>query len=103
MNFNDIFLKDQLKFVYDTLEEFVICRKTWFPVSELSQILKAKSMKDPHTKINEYQREFLVKNNQEILTGINITKCVYFLVDLQTNASFLNWGLCWGSSWGQSR
>jgi hypothetical protein len=47
--------------VYDTLEEYVICRKTWFPVSELSQILKAKSMKDATTKINEYQREFLVR------------------------------------------
>jgi protein tyrosine phosphatase len=51
---------DQLKFVYDTIEESLQCRKTWFPVSELSQILKLKSMKDPHTKINEYQREFLV-------------------------------------------
>ncbi|CAG7816789.1 unnamed protein product, partial [Allacma fusca] len=51
---------DQLKFIYDTLEEYVICRKTWFPVSELSQRLKHKSMKDPQTKINEYQREFLL-------------------------------------------
>jgi len=49
-----------MKFIYDCLEEFVICRKTWFPVSELSRMLKHKSMKDPHTKINEYQREFLV-------------------------------------------
>ncbi|ODM95357.1 Receptor-type tyrosine-protein phosphatase kappa, partial [Orchesella cincta] len=51
---------EQLKFVYDTLEEYVICGKTWFPVSELSSLLKHKSMKDPHTKINEYQKEFLL-------------------------------------------
>ena len=55
------FYKEQMKFMYDTLEEYVICRKTWFPVSELSQRLKHKSMKDPQTKINEYQREFLVR------------------------------------------
>jgi len=57
---NEMKMQDQLKFVYDTLEEYVICRKTWFPVSELSQILKLKSIKDHNTKINEYQREFLV-------------------------------------------
>ncbi|CAL8108511.1 unnamed protein product [Orchesella dallaii] len=51
---------EQLKFVYDTLEEYVICGKTWFPVSELSSLLKHKSMKDAHTKINEYQKEFLL-------------------------------------------
>ncbi|ODM88668.1 Receptor-type tyrosine-protein phosphatase kappa [Orchesella cincta] len=51
---------EQLKFMYDTLEEYVICGKTWFPVSELSSLLKHKIMKDPHTKINEYQKEFLL-------------------------------------------
>lgn len=55
-------LQEQLRFVYDTLEEYVICGKTWFPVSELSSLLKHKSTKDPHTKINEYQKEFLVSN-----------------------------------------
>lgn len=52
------FLQDQYKFVYDTLEEFVICGASWFPVSELSQRLKQKSVKNPITKINEYQREY---------------------------------------------
>ncbi|XP_043515412.1 receptor-type tyrosine-protein phosphatase U [Frieseomelitta varia] len=49
---------EQYKFVYDTLEEFVVCGTSWFPVSELSQRLKQKSVKNPITKINEYQREY---------------------------------------------
>ncbi|BES90224.1 phosphatase [Nesidiocoris tenuis] len=49
---------DQYKFVYDTLEEFVVCGVSWFPVKELSQRLKQKSVKNPVTKINEYQREY---------------------------------------------
>jgi hypothetical protein len=53
--------QDQYKFVYDTLEEFVVCGTSWFPVKELSQRLKQKSMKNVITKINEYQREYQVQ------------------------------------------
>lgn len=53
-----LWIQDQYKFVYDTLEEHIICGKTWFPVSELSERLKAKAGKDPATKMNEYQREY---------------------------------------------
>ncbi|KAL1377780.1 hypothetical protein pipiens_016023 [Culex pipiens pipiens] len=49
---------DQYKFVYDTLEEFVISGNSWFPVKELSQRLKEKSVKDNVTKMNAYQREY---------------------------------------------
>ncbi|XP_029343535.1 receptor-type tyrosine-protein phosphatase kappa isoform X1 [Acyrthosiphon pisum] len=49
---------NQYKFIYDTLEEFVLCGFSWFPVKELSQKLKQKSMKDIETKLNEYQREY---------------------------------------------
>lgn len=49
---------DQYKFVYDTLEEYVVCGNSFFPVKELSQKLKQKSVKDLVTKINEYQREY---------------------------------------------
>ncbi|XP_071454736.1 receptor-type tyrosine-protein phosphatase kappa [Hetaerina americana] len=49
---------DQYKFVYDTLEESVVCGNSWFPVSELSVRLKQKSVKNATTKINEYQREY---------------------------------------------
>ncbi|XP_043192596.1 receptor-type tyrosine-protein phosphatase kappa-like isoform X2 [Amphibalanus amphitrite] len=48
---------DQYKFVYDTLEEFVTCGYSSFPVSELSQRLKEKAVKGPD-KLNDYQREF---------------------------------------------
>ncbi|GBP89864.1 Receptor-type tyrosine-protein phosphatase kappa [Eumeta japonica] len=50
--------EEQYKFVYDTLEEHVVCGISWFPVSELSQRLKQKSQRDPVTKLNEYQREY---------------------------------------------
>ncbi|CAG9124135.1 unnamed protein product [Plutella xylostella] len=50
--------EEQYKFVYDTLEEHVVCGVSWFPVSELSQRLKQKSQRDPVTKLNEYQREY---------------------------------------------
>lgn len=49
---------DQYKFVYDTLEEYVTCGNTFFPVKDLSQKLKQKAVKDPVTKLNEYQREY---------------------------------------------
>ncbi|XP_066601849.1 receptor-type tyrosine-protein phosphatase kappa isoform X2 [Prorops nasuta] len=49
---------EQYKFIYDTLEEFVVCGMSWFPVSELSQRLKQKSIKNPISKTNEYQREY---------------------------------------------
>lgn len=50
--------QEQYKFIYDTLEEFVVCGVSWFPVAELSQRLKQKSIKNPITKMNEYQREY---------------------------------------------
>ncbi|XP_066954570.1 receptor-type tyrosine-protein phosphatase kappa isoform X2 [Macrobrachium rosenbergii] len=48
---------DQYRFVYDVLEEFLLCGYSFFPVSELSQRLKHKSMKVSGNK-NEYQVEF---------------------------------------------
>ncbi|KAK9700787.1 Protein-tyrosine phosphatase [Popillia japonica] len=49
---------EQYKFIYDTLEEYVACGISWFPVSELSQRLKQKSQKNTTSKMNEYQREY---------------------------------------------
>ncbi|KAL1502113.1 hypothetical protein ABEB36_007306 [Hypothenemus hampei] len=51
---------DQYKFIYDTLEEYVACGNSWFSVSELSQRLKQKSQKNTITKLNEYQREYML-------------------------------------------
>lgn len=49
---------EQYKFIYDTLEDHVKCGKTWFPVAELSDRLKAKARRNSHTKMNEYQMEY---------------------------------------------
>jgi hypothetical protein len=51
-------LQDQYKFVYDTLEEFIVCGNSWFSVKDLSAKLKQKSEKDPISKMNEYQKEY---------------------------------------------
>lgn len=37
-----------------------MCENSWFPVNELSQRLKQKSAKNPTTKMNEYQREYML-------------------------------------------
>lgn len=50
--------QDQYKFVYDTLEEHIVCGNSWFPVSQLSERLKQKSQKELLTKMNEYQKEY---------------------------------------------
>ena len=55
-----ILLQEQYKFIYDTLEEAITCGLSWFPVSELTSRLKQKSIRNPVTKLNEYQREFAV-------------------------------------------
>ena len=49
---------DQYKFIYECLEEAHKSGKSWFPVSELQVKMKFKSIRDPVTKINEYQREY---------------------------------------------
>lgn len=49
---------DQYKFVYDTLEEYIVCGNSFFPVADLSVKLKQKSVKDITTKLNEYQKEY---------------------------------------------
>lgn len=50
---------EQYGFIYDTLEEHVINGYSWFSVTELSDKLKEKSKKDPVSKMNEYQKEYL--------------------------------------------
>ncbi|XP_046914794.2 receptor-type tyrosine-protein phosphatase epsilon isoform X2 [Dermatophagoides farinae] len=49
---------EQYRFIYETIEEWYICGKTWFNVSEISQQMKHKSIKNKATKRNEYQAEF---------------------------------------------
>ena len=54
-------LQEQLKFIYDTLEEFIVCGYTYFPVKDLSHHLKQKSVRKPGRKNNEYEREYAVR------------------------------------------
>ena len=51
--------------MYDTLEELVVCGSSHFQVQELSDRLKAKSVKDRSTKkkLNEYEKEYAVSLN----------------------------------------
>ena len=55
-------LQEQYKFVYDTLEEFVVCGTSHFHVQQLSDKLKQKSIKDKSSKkkMNEYEKEYAV-------------------------------------------
>jgi len=49
---------EQYKFVYDTLEEYALSGNSHFPVREISARIKQKSMKNPFSKLNDYQHEF---------------------------------------------
>ena len=59
-------LQEQFKFVYDTLEEYVVCGTSFFYVQELSERVKAKSLKDKQTKKhpNEYEKEYSVSHRR---------------------------------------
>lgn len=59
-----MFLQEQFKFVYDTLEEFVMCGYSYFPVREISQRLKQRSARKPGSKQNEYEREYKVNSSK---------------------------------------
>ena len=50
--------------MYDTLEEFVLCGYTYFPVKEISQTLLLKSKKDGKRQ-NQYEKEYLVREIAE--------------------------------------
>jgi hypothetical protein len=54
-------LQEQLKFIYDTLEEFIVCGYTYFPVKDLTHHLKQKSARKTGRKNNEYEREYGVR------------------------------------------
>ncbi|CAG7697896.1 unnamed protein product, partial [Allacma fusca] len=44
----------QLKYIYEALEEYLICQHTWFPVNELSQRIQKYS----EPKCDEFKREY---------------------------------------------
>ena len=67
--------QEQLKFIYDTLEEFVVCGYTFFPVRDISQHLKQKSVRKPGSKTNQYEKEYGVN----LLIENHNRNCSFFL------------------------
>ena len=56
------FFQEQLKFIYDTLEESVVCGHTYFPVKDISLHLKQKSVHPTKSrKSNQYAKEYGVR------------------------------------------
>ena len=68
-------LQDQLKFVYDTLEEFIVCGYTYFPVKDLSHHLKQKSVRKPGRKNNDYEREYAVRTTKNYRINEKVRMC----------------------------
>jgi hypothetical protein len=57
--------QEQYKFIYDTLEEYCRGIDSRFPVSELANQIKEKTLKDKKLKKNAYALEYTVKTKQE--------------------------------------
>ena len=72
------FLQEQLKFIYDTLEEFVLCGYTFFPVKDISQNLKLKSTRKPGCKTNQYEKEY------SVIFKMSFSKCTSALLFTRT-------------------
>ena len=72
------FLQEQLKFIYDTLEEFVLCGYTFFPVKDISQNLKLKSTRKPGCKTNQYEKEY------SVIFQMSFSKCTSELLFTRT-------------------
>ena len=53
--------QDQYKFIYDTLEEYCRGIDSRFPVSELANKIKEKTVKDKKIKKNAYALEYAVR------------------------------------------
>ena len=45
------------RFIYDVVEDHLLCGETFIPISEILPRLQDKSKKDPRTKENTYIRE----------------------------------------------
>ena len=54
-------VQDQYKFIYDTLEEYCRGIDSRFPVSELANKIKEKTVKDQKLKKNAYALEYAVR------------------------------------------
>ena len=59
------FIQDQYKFIYDTLEEYCRGIDSRFPVSELANKIKEKTVKDQKLKKNAYALEYAVRGSHD--------------------------------------
>jgi hypothetical protein len=57
--------QEQYKFIYDTLEEYCRGIDSRFPVSELANQIKEKTLKDKKLKKNAYALEYTVKKKKQ--------------------------------------
>ncbi len=57
--------QEQYKFIYDTLEEYCRGIDSRFPVSELANQIKEKTLKDKKLKKNAYALEYTVKKKEK--------------------------------------
>jgi hypothetical protein len=57
--------QEQYKFIYDTLEEYCRGIDSRFPVSELANQIKEKTLKDKKLKKNAYALEYTVKKKKK--------------------------------------
>ena len=64
-----VFIQDQYKFIYDTLEEYCRGIDSRFPVSELANKIKEKTVKDKKIKKNAYALEYAVRLGAELSHG----------------------------------
>lgn len=72
-------LQEQYLYIYDTLDEALMCGKTWFSVTEIAHKFKQKSQKNPITRVNEYQREYTVSFGMtEISIEFSFDVCLQF-------------------------
>ena len=81
-------LQEQYKFIYEAIEEYLICGHSYFPVSELSKVLKRKSMKGENGK-NEYQLEFEVRTPKyvRLQSLLSLTPIIYLFTLLRLHHS----------------
>lgn len=49
---------DQLKYIYDVIEDHLLCGETFIPIADILPTMQIKSKRSPHDDMNDYQREF---------------------------------------------
>lgn len=86
--------QDQYKFIYDTLEEYCRGIDSRFPVSELANKIKEKTVKDQKLKKNAYALEYAVRGNFCLLKPLTFSPSIVSEHTEQSHTTkFLVWHL----------